>query len=139
MARSDSLWVDSDVILDWMAGRRPWDMAAVELMTGAVRGEWRLCFSPLTVANVFYVYRKQAGSRKALSAIGTLVKIGNVATMDATHVQRALAEGGVDFEDELQIACAASVPNVSAIITRNLADYAHATVPVMTAEIWIAR
>jgi hypothetical protein len=44
MARSESLWLDSDIILDWLANRQPWDAAATELIERSVRGEWTLWF-----------------------------------------------------------------------------------------------
>jgi predicted nucleic acid-binding protein len=137
MARSDLLWLDSDVILDWLAGRNPWDAAATEIIERAILGEWALCFSPLTLANVHYIYRKHSGSAESLAAIATLAKIGRVATMDSSHVLQALATGHSDFEDELQIASASTLPGITAIITRNLADYSHGSVPAMTAQDWL--
>jgi predicted nucleic acid-binding protein len=137
MARSELLWLDSDVLLDWLANRQPWDTAARELMRRGANGDWALWFSPLTLANVHYVYRKQAGAAKAIAAISALVQIGNVAAMDATHVKQAISSGHSDFEDEMQIASASNVPDLSAIITRNLSDYAHSTVPAMTAAFWL--
>ena len=137
MARSEAVWVDSDVTLDWLGNRQPWDVAATALFEGAVLGHWELWFSPLTLANVYYIYRKQVGSVKALAAIKSIVRISKVTGMDATHVTQAIASGHTDFEDELQIACASGVPGLSAIITRNLSDYAHSTVPAMTADSWL--
>jgi len=137
MARSESLWLDSDVILDWLANRKPWDAAASEIIERAILGEWALWFSPLTLANVHYIYRKNSGIAEALTAIQTLAKIGNIATMDSGHVMRALASGQADFEDELQIASASALPELTSIITRNLPDYAHGPVPSMTAQDWL--
>ncbi|MCX6874893.1 MAG: PIN domain-containing protein [Verrucomicrobia bacterium] len=137
MARSESLWLDSDVILDWLANRKPWDAAATEIIERAILGEWALWFSPLTLANVHYIYRKHSGHAEALAAIQTLAKIGNIATMDSGHVMRALAGGQADFEDELQIASASALPELTSIITRNLPDYAHGPVPAMTAQDWL--
>jgi predicted nucleic acid-binding protein len=137
MARSDLLWLDSDVILDWLANRKPWDAAATEIIERAILGQWALCFSPLTLANVHYIYRKYSGNAESLSAIATLAKIGCIATMDSGHVRQALASGHSDFEDELQIASASTLPGITAIITRNLADYSHAPVPAMTAQDWL--
>lgn len=137
MARSDLLWLDSDVILDWLASRKPWDAAATEIIERAILGEWALCFSPLTLANVHYIYRKHSGNAESLSAIATLAKIGSVATMDSGHVSQALASGHPDFEDELQIATASTLPGITAIITRNLTDYSHGPVPAMSAQGWL--
>lgn len=137
MARSDSLWLDSDVILDWLAARHPWDAAATEIIERAVVGEWVLWFSPLTLANVHYIYRKHAGADKAIAAIQTLTNTGAIATMDSAQVMQAISSSHSDFEDEMQIACATAVPGLTAIITRNLSDYSHSPVPAMTAQAWL--
>ncbi len=137
MARSDLLWLDSDVILDWLANRKPWDAAATEIIERAILGEWALCFSPLTLANVHYIYRKHSGNADSLNAIATLARIGGIATMDSGHVKQALASGHADFEDELQIASATALPGLTSIITRNLTDYSHGPVPAMTAQDWL--
>jgi predicted nucleic acid-binding protein len=137
MDRSELLWLDSDVLLDWLANRKPWDAAATEIIERAILGDWALCFSPLTLANVHYIYRKHSGNAGSLSAIATLVKIGSIATMDSSHVRQALASGHSDFEDELQIASASALSGLTAIITRNLTDYSHSPVPAMTAQDWL--
>lgn len=137
MARSDSLWLDSDIILDWLAARQPWDAAATEIIERAILGEWVLWFSPLTLANVHYIYRKHAGAAKAIAAIQTLTNTGAIATMDSSHVMQALASSHSDFEDEMQIACASAVTGLTAIITRNLPDYFHSPIPAMTAQAWL--
>jgi predicted nucleic acid-binding protein len=107
--------LDSDVIPDWLANRKPWDAAATEIIERAILGDWALWFSPLTLANVHYIYRKHSGNAEALTAIQTLAKIGNIATMDSGHVMRALASGQADFEDELQIASASALPELTSI------------------------
>jgi predicted nucleic acid-binding protein len=137
MAHSDSLWLDSDIILDWLAARQPWDAAATEIIERSILGEWELWFSPLTLANVHYIYRKHAGTAKAASAIQTLSHVGNIATMDSSHVMQAIASVHSDFEDEIQIACATGVPELTALITRNLPDYSHCPIPAMTAQAWL--
>jgi hypothetical protein len=89
------------------------------------------------LANVHYIYRKHAGAVKAIAAIQTLTNTGTIATMDSSHVMQAIASGHSDFEDEIQIACAGAVPGLTAIITRNLPDYSHSSVPSMTAQTWL--
>ena len=125
------------MILDWLTDRQPWAAGTTELVERAVAEEWDLWVSPLILANVHYLYRKQQGSAKALDAIRKLSIIVGVASMGATHVQQAPATAHRDFEDELQIACASQIPGLSAIITRNLADDAHSPVPALTADQWL--
>ena len=39
MAHSDLLWLDSDILLDWLCARQPWEPAATELIERAIQGE----------------------------------------------------------------------------------------------------
>jgi hypothetical protein len=57
--------------------------------------------------------------------------------LDSGHVEQALASGHTDFEDELQIARASTHPGITVIITRNLADYSHGSIPAMSADEWL--
>lgn len=137
MAPPDILWVDSDILLDWLAKRAPWEEAATGLIKCAARSQCPLWLSPLTLANLFYVLRKQAGTAAALNAVRVLTDIVQIAGMDGSHVLTALKENRPDFEDELQIAAARSAGFLTAIITRNLSDYRHAGLKVMTAGDWL--
>lgn len=138
MVRSEGLWLDSDVLLDWLCDRQPWNVHAETLLSRAIDGNWQVFTSPLALANVFYIHRKHAGSAAALNALKLLTEFIQIATLDGAHVRKALATDHPDFEDQLQIACAAGVPELSAIITRNLSDYSNASVPAMSAEQWLA-
>lgn len=137
MARSECLWLDSDVLLDWLCDRQPWAAAADELIDLALDGHCELWLSALTLANVFYIHRKQAGTAAALAELRTLTQLVRISAMDQTHVNQALASGRMDFEDELQMASASGVIGLTTIITRNLGDYAHGPVPAMTAGDWL--
>lgn len=137
MDRSERLWLDSDVLLDWLCDRKPWAAAADEVIDRALDGHCELWLSALTLANAFYIHRKQAGTAAALAALRTLTQLVNIAPLDQTHVRQALASGRTDFEDELQLASAGGVPGLTTILTRNLGDYAHGPVPAMTAEEWL--
>lgn len=138
MAAPD-LWLDTYVLLDWLCDRQPWAPAAEELLNRAVDGHWQLWLSALSLANAFYIDRKQSGTAPAPASLGVITRIVRIAPLEEFHVRQALATGRPDFEDELQIASAGSVPGLTAIITRNLGDYAGAAVPAVTAEDWLAQ
>ena len=135
MARSERLWLDLDVLLDWLCDREPWAAAADEVIDRALDGYCELWLSALTLANASYIHRKQAGTAAALAALRTFTQLVNIAPLDQTHVRQALASGRTDFE--VQLASAGGVPGLTTILTRNLGDYAHGPVPAMTAEQWL--
>jgi predicted nucleic acid-binding protein len=138
MARVESLWVDSDILLDYLGNRQPWVSAASQLLDLATTSEVKLWVSPLILANVFYLLRKQIGTEQALESIAILASLLEIAGMGRNEVHAALASARSDFEDALQTATAEAVPGLSALITRNVRDYALSRIPAMTAEAWLA-
>jgi hypothetical protein len=61
-----------------------------------------------------------------------------VCPVDQDVLERAYQIFSKDFEDDVQIACAV-LSGLDAIITRNTADFSHATIPVFTPAVWAAR
>ncbi len=98
MAPSEAVWLDSDVFLDWLCKRQPWNTHATELLSRAVDGHWLVFTSALSLANVFYIHRKQEGSQAALEGIKSLMLFVRVAPMEESHVFQALSTGYSDFE-----------------------------------------
>jgi predicted nucleic acid-binding protein len=138
MPDPEVLWIDSDILLDHLSQRTPWQDFAQQLLLKAAMGEIALWVSPLIVANVFYVQRKLDGSTEALVKLKALLQILNIAAMGSREVRAALDSGHPDFEDALQIATAGTVPGLTAVITRNTGDYSSCGIPVRTAEAWLA-
>ena len=138
MPVAEVLWIDSDILLDHLSQRTPWQAFAQQLLLSAATGEVALWVSPLIVANVFYVQRKLDGSAETLSKLKALLQILNIAGMGSREVLAALDSNRPDFEDAVQIATAETVPDLSAIITRNTGDYVSSGIPIKTAEAWLA-
>lgn len=61
--------------------------------------------------------------------IDELLAVVRVAPVDAAILQAASSSGLTDFEDAVQIASALAI-GIDAIVTRNLADYTGAQLPI---------
>jgi len=138
MSAPEIIWIDSDVLLDHLLRRDPWDEAATELLVRGAAGQIDLRTSALVFANVHYIVRKLVGNPAALRDIRRLAVFIGIAEMGQAEVNRALDSEMPDFEDALQIATAIRVPTLSAVLTRNLGDYALAGIPAMTPRDWLA-
>jgi predicted nucleic acid-binding protein len=127
------LFIDTDIILDLLTAREPFYEYAATLFSLADNGKVSLHFSSLSFSNLNYMLSKQysaAQARKLLSKFKTIVK---VLAVDEKITELALSSDFKDFEDALQYYTAIS-NNIKMLITRNLKDYKHADIPVMTAE-----
>jgi len=133
----DKVFVDTDVCIDLLSGRKPFNAPAESLFSLADTGKVLLCVSALSFANIDYVLLSQYSavhSRQIITRFKTLVQVLSV---DNKTIDLAIASAFKDFEDAIQYACALE-HNVSTIITRNVKDYKNATIPVMTPEMFLA-
>jgi predicted nucleic acid-binding protein len=123
--------LDTDVVLDLILTRKPFADDAAAIWTSNERGEVDACISPITPVNVFYIVRRLKGTETARQAVNELLAGLRVCALDQDDMRRAAALPMRDYEDSVQVA-AATADAADAIITRNIADYGGAPVPVLT-------
>ncbi|MBK7388683.1 MAG: PIN domain-containing protein [Bacteroidetes bacterium] len=127
------VFVDTDIILDLLAGREPYYQYAAKLFSLADSGKIEICVSSLTFSNLNYILSKQfsvAQARKKLLTFKTLVTVLNV---NEKVVDLALNSDFKDFEDALQYFTATEF-KVTTLLTRNLKDFKKAEIAVLSAE-----
>jgi predicted nucleic acid-binding protein len=127
------VFVDSDVILDHLLDRAPFNRPAESLFRKIYKGEIEGFTSPLIFSNLFYVLRKAVGADTAKAALKKLRLLLKILPMDEKTVDSALDSAMPDFEDALQYHCAAKA-GLANIITRNARDYRGNPVSLFTAE-----
>lgn len=133
-----SYFLDSDVILDFLLNRDPFNFSADEIFEKAVNKEIQIFFSSLTVANIHYLLRKRYGNEGALEKITELLKFCNILPVSEKEIFSAIKSGFSDFEDAIQHFTAVQNPEIEGIITRNLADYRKSQIPVFTPEVFLS-
>lgn len=132
------VFVDTDVCLDLLSGRQPFNAVAEKLFSLADLGKIEILVSSLSFSNIDYVLRSQYSgihSRQIIAKFKTLV---SVLAVDNKTIDLALASGFVDFEDAIQYYCAIE-NNITVFITRNIKDYKKATIKVITPDTFILK
>ena len=127
------IFVDTDVVFDLLAKREPFYEYAARLFTNADKKEVIICVSSLCFGNLNCILSKQKTAieaRKILSRFKVLVK---VLPVDDKVIELALNSDFGDFEDAIQYYCAIE-HGINILVTRNLKDFKHAKIPVLTAE-----
>lgn len=132
------IFLDSDVILDYLLKREPFNVPAREIFGIAFNKEIQIYFSSLTVANIHYLLRKQYGNEGALNKISELVSFCKILPLSEREIISALKSGFSDFEDAIQYFTALQNPEIKGIITRNLSDYRKSKIPVFSPEIFFS-
>lgn len=122
--------LDTNVLLDLFLERDPWNQEAKRIWQAHERGVYEAFVSAIPPPTVFYILRKQ-GLEVARRAIARMLTTIEIAPVDGTIIRAAYASGMSDFEDAIQHA-AAQAAGVEIIVTRDLNDFAGATLPVLT-------
>jgi predicted nucleic acid-binding protein len=122
--------LDTDVILDLVLARDPFAADAAALWVANEQGRCTAYIASITPINVFYVVRKIKGADVARRAVGELLTSLRVCPVDHDALRAAWASPLSDYEDAVQVA-AALASGLDALVTRNLADYVDATIPVL--------
>ncbi len=120
---------DTNIILDVLLGREPFVNASAELMSSAERGEISGYLCASTVTTLFYLASKTVGKDQAHMHLAMLLRVFDVAAVNRTVIESALAAQFGDFEDAV-LYCAAAHASLDAIVTRNPRDFKLAKIPV---------
>ncbi|NOX48852.1 MAG: PIN domain-containing protein [Chlorobi bacterium] len=130
--------VDTDVLMDFVTKREPFDIEAAQLFNLADKNLIDLFVSSLCLNNVYYLVRKQIGHKNTIGLLIRLVEVVDVLSVDKQVVMKALTSRFNDFEDALQHFTAVENSNIDVIVTRNLKDYKHSSIAIMTAGSFVS-
>jgi predicted nucleic acid-binding protein len=131
------VFVDTDVCLDLLSGRKPFNKTAEILFSLADNRKVKIYVSSLSFSNIDYVLRSQYSSTHSRQLIGKFKTLVHVLPVDSKTIDLAIASDFNDFEDAIQYSCALE-NNLTTIITRNVKDYKKATIAILTPEAFIA-
>ncbi len=113
------IFLDTNVLFDFFAERKPFDREAEEIMELAYEKQVLLFCSAISYTTIFYLLSRLSGKQKAFMAIKDMRELINTVLVDSQIIDKALENGNPDFEDGIQLECATSVLNLHALVTRN--------------------
>jgi predicted nucleic acid-binding protein len=132
------IFLDTNVVIDLLAGREPFHKEAQILFTLADRGQIQLQISALSFANASYALAKHypvADAKKYLQQFKVLVTI---LPLDDKAIELALASEFQDIEDGFQY-FVAQASGARVIVTRNKKDFKKSEIPVLTPAEFLKR
>lgn len=129
---ADKYFVDTDVLLDFIADRQPFSDAASQLFDLSEQGRFVLCTSTLCLANLRYIIRKMRVQKVARSAIAELMDMLDVLPVTEHNVSTSIISPFADFEDAVQHQVAKSHSEVRSILTRNTKDFKKGKIAIFT-------
>jgi len=126
------LFIDTDVIIDFLIDRKPQSREAAIIFTLIEQKKLKGYVSSLTFSNLYYVLKKFESHNKIISKLDSISKMLTILKVDQQTIKDAIASGFSDFEDSIQYNCALDYKKIDVLITRNTKDYKNSEIPVMT-------
>ncbi len=128
---------DTNVILDLLLDREPFNAPATWLISQAEAGAINGALCATTLTNIFYIASKALNRQQAASAVANIMSIFEVAPVTRAVIEDALTTPIQDFEDAVLYQSAIHY-GCQLIVTRNTKDFTHTRIPVMTPDEFIA-
>lgn len=126
--------VDTNILLDYLLCREPYDQAACRIVAACKRGQVFGCIAAHSVSNMFFILRKAFSVAERKRILRSLCELFEVEGIDKAKISEALEnEDFQDFEDCLQMECAKAF-GADYIVTRNGDDFRGSVIPCIEPE-----
>ncbi len=122
--------VDVNVVLDVLARRQPYFEGSAQVWAAIETGRAEGLLAAHTVTTLHYLLKRHTDHARAVAVLTDVLGVFEVAPVDRHVLLAALALGGRDFEDAVQMAAAASA-GATHIVTRNTPDFRRSPVAVL--------
>ncbi len=133
------LLVDTNIILDLLAKREPFDVESRQLFSMADTKVVELVVSSLSLVNAQYVLNDLMKFKEARSIIGKFKVLVSTYELNDKIVELALNDYNFkDFEDGIQYYTALE-SQCELIITRNLKDFKKSSIPVLSPKEYLSK
>ena len=127
------VFVDTNIILDWLGNRKPFHTAAKNLFLKGESKEVEILISTISYISTEYILRKQLGKEKTRLALSAIKDISTVCHSGEKVILMAIFSGFTDFEDAFQYYTALE-NGAEFIITRDPKGFSLSDIPAINAE-----
>lgn len=125
------IFVDTNILIDLLADRKPFSKYAVAVFKKCEQKKLRLFTSSHSIATMHYLLKKYLEEKPLRAVLSELLDFLTVIPVTQDILRKGFRSRHRDFEDAVQMLCAASVEGMDCILTRNVRDYKDSEIPVM--------
>lgn len=129
-----NVFLDTDVIVDYITDRKPFSDNAEKIFALLENKKVKGHTSSLCFSNLYYLIRQQMTRTKAIEILKDLANLLNILKVDEDSILQALNSEFKDFEDAIQYFSVMDYKSIDIIVTRNIKDYKHSDLPVMSPD-----
>ena len=128
------IFVDTNVIVDLLADRRPFSKFAIAIFNKAEHKKLNLYTSSHALATTYYLLKKYIDDKQLRVILYNLLDFLTVISVDTEVIKKSLRSKHKDFEDAIQIFCTDTVAKMDCIVTRNKKDFRDCELPVLSPD-----
>ena len=128
------IFIDTNVIIDFLADRSPFSEYAAILFQLAKEKKIKLFISAISFNNTYYILRKVTSHKKALSLISEIEDYVGIQETNRKILRKAIKSNFNDFENAIQYYSAIELGAIDIITTRDLKNFKKSELPVLSPE-----
>ena len=128
------IFLDTNVIIDFLADRKPFSVSAAGIFNYAVLGKIKLYISAVSYNNIYYILRQSFSNTETIKLLDELSQMTEIADVTKAIIKNSLKSDLRDFEDAIQYNCALSLKKIDFIVTRDTKDFKKSVLPIMNPE-----
>ncbi len=128
------VFLDTNVIIDFLADRKPFSNAAAGIFNYADLGKIKLYISAVSYNNIYYILRQSLSNIETIKLLDELSQMTEIAAVTKVIIKSSLKSDIKDFEDAIQYNCALSLNKIDFIVTRDTKDFKKSALPIMNPE-----
>jgi predicted nucleic acid-binding protein len=126
------IFIDTNVVIDFLADRRPFSLDAARLFDLALQGKSKIYISAVSYNNIYYILRQSLTHNATIKLLEELAEMTEIADVTGDIIRRSLKTDFKDYEDAIQYYCALSIAKIDFIVTRNTKDFKKSTISVLS-------
>ena len=128
------VFLDTNIIVDLIADRKPFSKYSIELFKKAEEKKIKLFTSSHSIATTHYLLKKYLEEKILRDVLYNLLDYVTVIAVDTDVLKKGLRSKHKDFEDSIQILCASTIEKIDCIVTRNTKDFRDSEILVLTPD-----
>ena len=128
------LFLDTSILIDLLADRRPFSNSAYLIFKLANQNQWLLYTSSNSILTTFYILESQIKIKDATLVIEKILKRLEIQDLAKKELLQAIKSKTKDLENASQIECANKIENINYLITRDHKGFKNSIVEVLSPD-----
>lgn len=127
-------FLDTNVLIDFLADRRPFSMVAASLFNYSLNNKLNIYVAAVSYNNIYYILKQTNTHQATIAVLAELQEWTIGVEVNQDIIRNALKSNFKDFEDAIQFQCALNISELDGIVTRDTKDFKTSSIPVFTPQ-----